>query len=76
VRFKAYVVILNWVDRVLRYNRTWFQQSSRQNLEQQLAAFLDREWRVLTSVWRPSLSQPTRDRPTRRRTEQRGEGGT
>lgn len=36
-----------YLGRVLRHNRTWFQQSSRQELEQQLAAFLDREWRTL-----------------------------
>ncbi|WP_330440573.1 helix-turn-helix domain-containing protein [Micromonospora sp. NBC_00821] len=36
-----------YVNRVLRRNRTWFEEASRQELEQQLGAFLDREWRVL-----------------------------
>ncbi|WP_326557199.1 helix-turn-helix domain-containing protein [Micromonospora sp. NBC_01796] len=36
-----------YVNRVLQRNRTWFEETSRQELEQQLGAFLDREWRVL-----------------------------
>lgn len=36
-----------YLKRVLQRNRTWFEETSRQELEQQLGAFLDREWRVL-----------------------------
>jgi transcriptional regulator with XRE-family HTH domain len=36
-----------YLKRVLQRNQTWFEETSRQELEHQLGAFLDREWRVL-----------------------------
>ncbi|GAA3457184.1 helix-turn-helix domain-containing protein [Dactylosporangium matsuzakiense] len=36
-----------YLKRVLRRNQAWFEEASRQELERQLDAFLDREWRVL-----------------------------
>ncbi|MGW2114240.1 helix-turn-helix domain-containing protein [Streptomyces zhihengii] len=36
-----------YINRVLRRNREWFQQPQRRDLEDQLAAVLEREWRTV-----------------------------